>query len=145
MLVERLGGRAPAERLAWSAVERGSDRLELLGGVSGEVRAFGAISNPSNPRDMAMLRCAQCGGNKIRLREKMGKSEMRTAGHQCFLPQRDLKKRGALLSWIEENFLDVLAESRAILNARSRPGSYLPVSIALMHCRVTPTDSASSA
>ena len=37
MLVERLGGRAPAERLAWSAVERGSDRLELVSCVPGEV------------------------------------------------------------------------------------------------------------
>src|SRR5271168_1128093 len=37
MLVERFGRCAPAERLAWSAVERGSDRLELLRGVSCEV------------------------------------------------------------------------------------------------------------
>ena len=43
MLVERLGGRAPVERLAWSAVERRSDRLEVLGGVSGEARAFGEV------------------------------------------------------------------------------------------------------
>src|ERR1700680_5242296 len=38
-----------------------------------------------------------------------------------------------------------LAKTRAILKAKSSPGSYLPVSIALIHCRVTPTVSASSA
>ncbi len=35
MLVERLGGCAPAEGFAWSAVEGGSDGIEILGGVSG--------------------------------------------------------------------------------------------------------------
>ena len=34
---------------------------------------------------------------------------------------------------------------RAILKAKSSPGSYLPVSTALMHCRDTPTASARSA
>ena len=43
MLVECFGGCAPVECLAWSAVERRSDRLELLRGVSGEVGAFGEV------------------------------------------------------------------------------------------------------
>jgi hypothetical protein len=40
MLVERLSGCAPDECLAWSAVEGGGDCLEVLCGVSGEVRSF---------------------------------------------------------------------------------------------------------
>src|ERR1700677_3632776 len=40
MRVERLSGRAPAECLAWSAVERGGDCFEILCGMSGEVRSF---------------------------------------------------------------------------------------------------------
>jgi hypothetical protein len=41
MLVERFGWCAPAERLAWYAVERGSDGVEFLGGVLGEVVPLG--------------------------------------------------------------------------------------------------------
>lgn len=39
MLVEGFGRCAPAECLAWSAVEGGGDGFEVLGGVSGKVRA----------------------------------------------------------------------------------------------------------
>ena len=40
VLVEGFGWCAPAECLSWSAVERGSDGVEVIGGVSGEVCAF---------------------------------------------------------------------------------------------------------
>ena len=43
VVVEGLGGGAPAERLARPAVERGGDRGEVLGAVSGEVGASGEV------------------------------------------------------------------------------------------------------
>ena len=48
-------------------------------------------------------------------------------------------------SWYRKTSSTFFPNMRAILKAKSSPGSYLPVSTALMHCRVTPTASARSA
>ena len=58
MSVERLGGYAPVEGLAWSAVERGGDGIEFLSSVPGEVcaswkvlaeKTVGVLVRPSLP------------------------------------------------------------------------------------------------
>ena len=43
VLVQRLGGRSPIERLAGSAVQRGGDRGEVIGAVAGQVGALGEV------------------------------------------------------------------------------------------------------
>src|SRR5277367_3713443 len=48
-------------------------------------------------------------------------------------------------SWYRKTSSTFFPNMRAILKAKSSPGSYFPVSTALMHCRVTPTASARSA
>ena len=43
MVVEDFGEGAPAEGLAGSAVERGGDGLDVLGGPAGQVGALGEV------------------------------------------------------------------------------------------------------
>ena len=77
MFVECFSGCAPAECLAGSAVERGSDRFEVLGGVSGEVcssreilseKTVGVLVRPSLPRALRVTEINVKSGRDLQLR-----------------------------------------------------------------------------
>src|SRR6267378_1247736 len=76
-----------------------------------------------------------------------GKRAVGNGSHRGLTYAKNPYWRSELVSfpWYRKTSSTFLPNMRAILKAKSKPGSYLPVSTALMHCRVTPTASARSA